>query len=75
MVADKSISPVDALMLNPAVELNVPPVVPAMLVGVESQLPDTQYSADGMAENVPSSSSVMVTSNVPVTAHKLLDVA
>ena len=44
MDADKSISPVDALMLNPAVELNVPPVVPD-IVGVGS-LPDTQYSAD-----------------------------
>ena len=71
MDADKSISPVDALMLNPAVELNVPPVVPD-IVGVGS-LPDTQYSADAYV-NVPSSSSVMVTSNVPVTAHKLLDV-
>ena len=44
MDADKSISPVDALMLNPAAELNVPPAVPVM-VGVGS-LPDTQYSAD-----------------------------
>ena len=44
MDADKSISPVDALMLNPVVELNVPPVVP-VTVGVGS-LPDTQYSAD-----------------------------
>ena len=31
-------------MLSPAVELNVPPVVPD-IVGVGS-LPDTQYSAD-----------------------------
>ena len=69
--ADKSISPVEVLMLNPAVELNVPPVVPDM-VGIGS-LPDTQYSDDAYV-NVPSSSSVMVTSNVPVTAHKLLDV-
>ena len=44
MDADKSISPVEALIINPAVELNVPPVVPVM-VGVGS-LPDTQYSAD-----------------------------
>ena len=44
MDADKSISPVEELIINPAVELNVPPVVPVM-VGVGS-LPDTQYSAD-----------------------------
>ena len=42
--ADKSISPVEAFILNPVVELNVPPVVP-VTVGVGS-LPDTQYSAD-----------------------------
>ena len=42
--AVKSISPVDELILNPVVELNVPPVVPVM-VGVGS-LPETQYSAD-----------------------------
>ena len=42
--ADKSISPVDVLMLNPAVELNVPPVTPE-IVGVGS-LPEIQYSAD-----------------------------
>ena len=44
MDADKSISPVDVLMLNPAVELNVPPVTPE-IVGVGS-LPEIQYSAD-----------------------------
>ena len=71
MDADKSISPVDALMLNPAVELNVPPVVP-VTVGVGS-LPDTQYSADAYV-NVPSSSAEMITPWVAVVAHKLLDV-
>ena len=69
--ADKSISPVDVLMLKPVVELNVPPVVP-VIFGVGS-IPDTQYPADAYV-NVPSSSSVMVTSNVPVTAQGLLDV-
>ena len=40
--AVKSISPVDALILNPVVELNVPPVVPVTVgVGLE---PDLQYS-------------------------------
>ena len=43
MDADKSISPVEVLMLNPEVELNVPPVVPE-IVGVGS-VPETQYSA------------------------------
>ena len=39
-----SISPVEELILNPAVELNVPPVVPVMVgVGLE---PDLQYSVD-----------------------------
>jgi hypothetical protein len=42
--AAKSISPVDALMLNPVIELNVPPVNPVMF-GVGS-IPDTQYPAD-----------------------------
>ena len=37
---DRSISPVDALILNPVVELNVPPVVPVM-VGV-GLVPDLQ---------------------------------
>ena len=69
--ADKSISPVEAFILNPVVELNVPPVVPDM-VGVGS-IPDTQYPADAYV-NVPSSSSVIVTSKVPVTAQGLLDV-
>ena len=35
MEADKSIAPVDASILNPEVELNVPPVVPD-IVGVGS---------------------------------------
>ena len=57
-VGHKSISPVDAFMLRPAVELNVPPVVP-VIVGVGS-VPDTQYSLDAY-ENVPSSLSVTIT--------------
>ena len=71
MDADKSISPVDALMLSPVVELNVPPVVPD-IVGVGS-LPETQYSVDAYV-NVPSSSADMFTPLVAVVAHKLLDV-
>ena len=52
MDADKSISPVDALMLNPEDELNVPPDVPD-IVDVGS-LPETQYSVEEYV-NVPSS--------------------
>ena len=38
------ISPVEVFILNPAVELNVPPVVPVMVgVGFE---PDLQYSVE-----------------------------
>ena len=38
------ISPVEPLILNPVVELNVPPVVPVMVgVGLE---PDLQYSIE-----------------------------
>ena len=44
MDAVKSISPVEAFILNPVVELNVPPLVP-VTVGV-GLVPDLQYSAD-----------------------------
>ena len=38
------VSPVEVVVLNPAVELNVPPVVPVMVgVGLE---PDLQYSVE-----------------------------
>ena len=44
MLADTSINPVEPLMLNPEVELKLPPVVPVM-VGVGS-LPFLQYELE-----------------------------
>ena len=50
MEVNKSISPVEALIFNPAVELNVPPAVAGLVVGV-GLVPDLQNSI-GVPVNV-----------------------